>query len=106
MSYSSIAVFCVDAKELLQVLREEGLEIGNNFAGGFKYHPEKGVFVQKVVQCFQQLVMFLCFSFVICPFQAPLHSKYSLKSPSEATFILSAAISGFIDLVIRSSTPN
>lgn len=72
----------------------------------FKYRPEKGVFVQKVVQCFQQLVVFLCFSFVIRPSQTPLHCKYSHKSPSEATFILSAAISGFIDLVIRSSTPD
>lgn len=93
-------------QRLLQVLQEEGLEMGNNFEGSFKYHPGKGVFAQKVVQRFQQLVMFLCFLFVIRPSQTPLHSKYSHKSPSEATFISSAAISGFINLVIRSSSPN
>lgn len=38
--------------------------------------------------------------------QTPLHSKHSHKSPSAAAFISSAAISGSIDLVIRSSAPS
>jgi len=44
----------VDAKKPLQVLWG-GLEKANNFAASLKYPPKKGVFVQKVVQCFQQL---------------------------------------------------
>lgn len=38
--------------------------------------------------------------------QTPLHFKHSPKSPSAAAFISSAAISGSIDLVIRSSAPS